>query len=96
MIIRQSAVYIMTNSYGKVFYIGITNDLVKRVYQHKQRMSGFTAKYKLIKLVYYELFDRAIDAITREKQLKGGSRKDKINLILKMNPQFRDLYDEIL
>ncbi len=86
----------MTNLYGTVFYIGVTNDLVKRVYQHKQLISGFTAKYTLIKLVYYELFNKAYEAISREKQLKGGSRKDKINLILKMNPQFRDLYSDIL
>ncbi|MBI3955855.1 GIY-YIG nuclease family protein [Candidatus Gottesmanbacteria bacterium] len=96
MISRQYAIYIMTNRYGSVFYTGVTNDIIKRIYQHKQLLSGFTAKYKLIKLVYYELFPDVRYAIAREKQIKGGSRKDKINLIMRMNPKFRDLYNNIL
>lgn len=96
MIARQYAIYIMTNRYGSVLYTGVTNDLVKRAYQHKQLLSGFTAKYKLTKLVYYEAFDTIEQAIVREKQIKGGSRKDKINLIMTINPKFRDLYTDIL
>ncbi len=96
MIPRQYAIYIMTNRYGSVFYTGVTSDIIKRVYQHKQLLSGFTAKYRLTKLVYYELFSDVRYAIAREKQIKGGSRKDKINLIMRMNPKFRDLYNDIL
>ena len=89
--------YILTNKSNTVLYTGITNNLVKRVYEHKSKlMFGFTKKYNINKLVYYELFDHPIDAIAREKQIKGGSRKKKIDLIVQNNPDWKDLYDEIL
>ncbi|OGH44987.1 MAG: excinuclease ABC subunit C, partial [Candidatus Levybacteria bacterium RIFCSPLOWO2_02_FULL_37_18] len=70
---------------------------VKRMYQHRNDMgSSFTLKYKVFKLVYYEIFNDINDAIKREKQIKGGSRKKKIELIQFMNPDFRDLYDDII
>ncbi len=90
------AVYIMTNTYGTVLYTGVTNNLVMRVGQHKLKEKGFTAKYNATNLVYYEVFEDITEAIKREKQIKGGSRKDKNSLIVKNNPLFRDLYEEIL
>src|SRR5688572_14934176 len=90
-------VYILTNETNSVLYIGITNNLVRRVYEHKQKLvPGFTMKYNLHKLVYFEEFNNSITAIEREKQLKGGSRKKKIALIMEKNPFCRDLYKEIL
>jgi putative endonuclease len=90
-------VYILTNKYNKVFYIGITNNLVKRIWEHKQKfVEGFTNIYNLQKLVYFEIFTSPLDAITREKQLKGWLRKKKIELIEKNNPQYNDLYPEII
>lgn len=87
----------MTNISNTVFYTGLTSDLIARTYQHKQKIvSGFTKKYNLNKLVYYEIFNQAIEAINREKQIKGGSRKKKIDLIRSMNPDFKDLYDELI
>ena len=90
-------VYILTNKSNSALYTGITNNLIKRVYEHKSKFQpGFTSKYNIDKLVYYELFDNPVDAITREKQIKGGSRKKKIDLIVQNNPDWKDLYDEIL
>lgn len=90
-------VYIATNKINTVFYIGITNDLIRRIYEHKNKLvSGFTSKYNITKLVYYEVFNDITEAIKREKQLKGGSRKKKIDLVKKTNPNFRDLYKEII
>lgn len=86
----------MTNTYNTVVYAGVTNDLIRRVYEHKQEITGFTAKYKLTKLVYFEAYNDVQEAIKREKQIKGGSRKKKIDLITKENSQFQDLYDEII
>jgi len=75
-------VYILSNKYNNVLYVGITNDLIRRVYEHKNKLiEGFTEKYNVDKLVYYELFNDPINAITREKQLKGYSRKKKVELI---------------
>jgi putative endonuclease len=83
----------MTNKYNTVIYAGVTNDLQKRVYQHKEKIiEGFTKKYNVNKLVYYEAFDSMEDAIAREKQIKAGSRKKKISLINSINPDFTDLY----
>ena len=93
---KQYAVYIMTNKYGTVLYTGITNNIIKRAFQHRQQTTGFTAKYKVTRLVYFELYEDVREAIRREKQRKGGSRKDKIALIKINNPSFRDLYEEIL
>jgi putative endonuclease len=80
-----------------VFYVGMTNNLVSRVYQHREKhVEGFTKRYNLTKLVYYEVAETAMAAITREKQLKAGSRQDKIKLIKTMNPKWLDLYEKIL
>ncbi len=95
---KQYYVYIMTNKNNTVLYIGVTNSLIRRGYEHKEKQSfhnSFTKKYNINKLVYYEIFDGIVNAIAREKQLKGGSRKDKINLINKNNPEWNDLYREV-
>jgi putative endonuclease len=93
---KQYAVYIMTNKYHRVLYTGVTNELKRRVYQHKAKIvEGFTKKYNVNKLVYYEVTSDIDSAILREKQIKGGSRKKKIDLINGMNPEWKDLYDEI-
>ena len=85
-------VYIMTNKRNNVLYTGVTNDLERRVYEHKSKLiKGSTSKYNLNKLVYYEQFESIKEAIQREKQIKGGSRQKKINLIKKDNPTFGDL-----
>lgn len=89
-------VYIMTNKYNTVLYVGVSNNLNRRVYEHKEKLSNhnsFTKKYNINKLVYYEQYNDIRDAIVREKQIKGGSRNDKINLIEKMNKKWEDLYD---
>jgi putative endonuclease len=94
---KNGYAYIMANSSNKVLYAGVTSDLVKRVYEHKQKLvEGFTKKYNVTKLVYYEVFDRIEDAIAREKQIKGGSRKKKLELIEAANPEFKDLYYGLL
>lgn len=78
-------------------YIGITNDLIRRAYEHKEMLiEGFTKKYKLKKLLYFEVFDFVEDAIAREKQLKHWNRAWKLELIKKTNPQLRDLYSDIV
>ena len=89
----QYYVYIMTNR-SQTLYTGVTNDLQHRVYEHKQKLvDGFTKKYNLTKLVYYESTDDVRSAIGREKQIKGWLRAKKIALIESMNPQWRDLSD---
>ncbi len=89
---RTYYVYIMVNDWITVLYIGITGDLKSRVYQHKKRVKkGFTSRYYIGRLVYYEEFEMAYDAICREKQLKNWHREWKINLIKKSNPTFKDL-----
>jgi putative endonuclease len=87
---RYYFVYINTNKTHNVLYTGVTNNLLNRNYQHKikENKESFTAKYKVNKLVYYEIFSDIRDAITREKQIKAGSRKDKIKLIKKFNPKW--------
>jgi len=93
---KQYYVYIMTNKRNNVIYTGVTNNLAKRVYEHKEKLvSRFTRKYNINKLVYYEMFDDIYYAIKKEKQIKGGSRQKKIGLINSLNPQWKDLYDEI-
>ena len=87
----------MTNIENGTLYIGVTSDLVRRVYEHKNKLNdGFTKKYELSKLVYYEIYDNIETAITREKQLKGGSRKRKLDLINKFNKTWKDLYEDII
>ena len=94
---RQPVVYIMTNQYNGTLYIGVTSNIIKRVYEHKQGFTrGFTKKYGCKILVYYEVFDDMLNAITREKQLKGGSRKKKLKLIHAFNPGWEDLYERIV
>lgn len=86
----------MTNKVNTVIYAGVTSDLKKRVYEHKEKLAdGFTKKYNINKLVYYEIFDDIRDAILREKRIKAGSRAKKIALIDSINPEFKDLYTEI-
>jgi len=85
----------MTNKLNRVLYTGLTNNLEKRVYEHKSKMiESFTKKYNVNKLVYYEEFDDINEAITREKQIKSGSRQKKIDLITEMNPSWKDLSEE--
>ncbi|MEK7534445.1 MAG: GIY-YIG nuclease family protein [Patescibacteria group bacterium] len=94
---KQYYVYIATNKINTVLYTGVTNDLIKRMYQHKNKMvAGFTSKYNINKLVYFEVYIDITEAIKREKQIKGGSRQKKINLIKKVNPTFKDLYEDII
>ena len=89
-------VYIVTNYNNSVLYVGVTSNLTKRIYEHKEKLvEGFTKKYNVNKLVYYEVFDDINNAISREKQLKAGSRKRKINLINKFNNEWKDLYFDI-
>ncbi len=82
----------MTNKNNTVLYIGVTSNLIKRVFQHKTKAyKGFTSKYNCDKLVYFEVFSDVKEAIAREKQLKNGDRKRKIDLIIKENPNWKDL-----
>jgi putative endonuclease len=85
--------YIMTNAYNTVLYCGSTIDLYKRVQEHKNKIfkNSFTSKYNIDKLVYFETFSIVGDAFEREKQLKAGSRKKKIDLIVRLNPEWKDL-----
>lgn len=94
---RGGAIYIMTNKSNTTLYVGVTSDLVVRIYDHKSDRypRSFTSRYNLYKVVYYELFHSIEEAIIREKQLKGGSRKKKIDLIEKNNPDWDDLWCEI-
>ena len=95
---RQYYVYILTNITNTVLYTGVTNNLVKRVWEHKNKFdnNSFTSKYNVSKLVYYEVMQTSYAAISREKQIKAGSRKKKLELIKKINLEFRDLYEEII
>jgi putative endonuclease len=85
----------MTNKHNTVLYTGVTNDLKRRVYEHKSGLGGFTSKYNITKLVYYEACDNIYSAIAREKQIKGGSRQKKVDLINTMNSHWKDLYEEL-
>ena len=90
-------VYILASKKNGTLYVGITNDLIKRVWQHKEKqVAGFTAKYNVNKLVYLEQFRDPENAIKREKRIKFYKRKWKINLIEKLNPDWKDLYKEII
>ena len=93
---KQYYVYILTNKKEGTLYIGITSDLKKRVWEHKNKVQkGFTSKYNANKLVYYEVFDDPENAIKREKRLKFWLRQWKLDLINKQNPQWKDLYEQI-
>ena len=88
--------YIMTNRKGGTLYIGVTNDLARRGYEHREKMQkGFTEKYNLNRLVYYESYPTAPEAIAREKAMKKWNRAWKIRRIEEMNPDWRDLYSEL-
>jgi len=85
-------VYIMTNKLNTVLYTGITSDLIRRTYEHRNKLiEGFTKRYNITKLVYYEIFNDPENAILREKQIKAGSRQKKVELINNMNEQWIDL-----
>jgi len=93
---RQFYVYILTNWKNTVLYTGVTNDLKRRVYEHKEKpVEGFTKRYNLTKLVYYEIAETAEAAILREKQIKAGSRQKKVELVEAMNKEWLDLYTDL-
>ena len=93
---NQYYVYIMTNEHHSVLYTGVSNDLTRRVYEHKEKLvEGFTKKYKVNKLVYYESYEDIKSAILREKQIKAGPRRKKVDLIKSLNPEWQDLYNEL-
>jgi putative endonuclease len=90
---KQYYIYILTNATHRTLYTGVTNDLKRRVWEHKGRfVEGFTKKYYVDMLVYYETCEDIVSAIAREKQIKAGSRKKKIALVNDMNPEWLDLY----
>jgi putative endonuclease len=94
--VSQYYVYILTNLNNTVLYVGITNNLTRRVWQHKNSfVDGFTKKYNVNRLVYYEVGNDINGAISKEKQIKAGSRQDKIALIDSMNLDWHDLYNEL-
>lgn len=89
---KQYYIYIITNKTNRVLYTGVTNDLKRRVYEHKKKLAkGFTSKYNVSKLVFYDVCEDIEGAILREKQIKGWLRRKKITLIESMNPEWRDL-----
>lgn len=89
---KQYYIYIITNKSNRVLYTGVTNDLKRRVYEHKKKLvKGFTSKYNVKKLVFYDVCEDIESAIVREKQIKGWLRRKKIALIESMNPEWRDL-----
>ena len=96
MLYKYYFVYILTNKNNTVLYIGVTNNIARRTWEHKEaNIKSFTEKYKIHKLIYYETFNDITSAITREKQLKKWNRAWKIELINKTNPSWKNLYDEL-
>ena len=94
---ENNYVYILTNYTNTTLYIGVTSDIIKRIYQHKTKcVDGFSKKYNLSKLVYYEQCFNIESAIKREKYLKGKTRQYKNDLINKFNPEWKDLYESII
>lgn len=95
---KPGFIYIITNKNNTVLYIGVTSNLPQRIEEHKQKRyeNSFSARYNINKLVYYEQFQMIGDAIGREKQLKAGNRATKEKLINSINPNWNDLYDEII
>ena len=91
----QHYVYIMTNPRHTVLYTVVTNNLMRRVWQHRNGEGGFTSKYHCTELVMYEVFKESYCAISREKQIKAGSRRRKVELIERVNPEWRDLYEQL-
>ncbi|WP_199769850.1 MULTISPECIES: GIY-YIG nuclease family protein [unclassified Helicobacter] len=95
--VKQAYIYMLFSKPNGTLYVGVTSDLAKRIYEHKNKAAdGFTKKYGVDKLGYYEAFDDMASAILREKQLKGGNRAKKIELITKSNPQWKDLYEDLI
>jgi putative endonuclease len=93
---KQYYIYMLTNKYLNVLYTGVTNNIISRVYQHKNKlMKGFTQKYNIDRLVYFEVYSEINHAIEREKKIKGWSRKKKSVLVETTNPTWKDLYEEI-
>ena len=93
---KEYYVYIMTNKINSTLYTGVTNDLKRRVFEHKNKLvEGFTKKYNIDKLVFYEIYNDINNAIAREKQIKSGSRAKKIKLIEEMNSRWNDLFNEV-
>jgi putative endonuclease len=96
MAAKNYYVYILTNQHNTVLYTGATNDLARRATEHREKLvPGFTSRYNVTKLFYYELFEDVNAAISREKQIKGGSRQKKIDLVNSFNCDWRDLYDDL-
>jgi len=95
--VKQGYIYILFSKRNGTLYVGVTSNLIKRIYEHKNKLTdGFTKRYNVDKLGYYEAFTTIADAIAREKQIKSGSRSKKISLIESINPDWSDLYSEIL
>ena len=93
---RQYYIYIITNKLNTVLCTGVTNSLQRRIWEHREKLvAGFTNRYNLVKLVYFEVAENPASAILREKQIKAGSRRKKIELIDGMNRHWRDLYDDL-
>jgi putative endonuclease len=94
---KQPCVYILSSERNGTLYVGVTSNLIQRVWQHKQSLAdGFTKKYGIKMLVWFELHDTMDSAITKEKSLKKWLRQDKQRLVESTNPYWRDLYDELL
>ncbi len=94
---KQPAVYILASGYNGTLYIGVSSNLIQRIWQHKNDLvEGFTEKYGVHSLVYYELHEQMLAAIEREKQLKKWNRQWKIDLIEKVNPEWKDLWEELV
>ena len=94
---KQPAVYILASEQNGTLYIGVTSNLIQRIWQHKNNViAGFTEKYQVHRLVYFELHEDMVEALRREKQLKKWNRQWKLRLIEEKNPEWRDLYDEII
>jgi putative endonuclease len=95
--VKKYYVYIMTNKHNNVLYIGVTNDLIRRVYEHKNGLvAGFSKKYNCYKLVWFQETDDIYSAISVEKRMKKWKREYKENVISEMNPEWKDLYDDLL
>ena len=93
---KQYYVYLLTNKSNRVLYVGVTNDLIRRMFEHRNKLvEGFTKRYNLVKLVYYEATSDIENAIRREKQLKNWHRDWKINLITQFNPDWMDLSERL-
>lgn len=93
---KQYYVHIMANKINTVLYTGITSDLKKRIWEHKEKViDGFTKNYNINKLIFFEIYNDPENAILREKQIKAGSRAKKVELIMGINPEWKDLYDKL-